>query len=369
MKTKVLSIILVAIVLASCGKQDKQKQLIELRKQHDAISEQIKKLEDELSKADSTNTKNLGSRVAVTQLKTTTFNHFIEVQGKVDGDENVAVSTQTGGLIQQILVKEGDHVSKGQILARLDDNVLQQNLKDLQNSLEFATSLYDKQKALWDQKIGSEVQYLSAKNNKEGLEHKIATLKDQISLMCLVSPINGTVEDIPAKLGQMVAPGLVAFRVVNFAKIKIVADLAEAYTSRVNNGDLVNVYLPDLKKEVVGKVDFSSKYINPINRTFSINVRLSGVDPNIKANMIAVLKINDYKAANALPINLIQNDQKGTYIVLADKASTGNIAKRVPIVTGETYKGLTEIKSGLKLGDLVVTTGYLELENGQAINF
>ena len=369
MKTKVLSIILVAIVLASCA--DKQKQLIDLKKQRDAISEQIKKLEDDLAKSDSTKTKNLGNRVAVAEIKPTAFNHFIEVQGKVDGDENVSVSTQTGGIIQQILVKEGDQVSKGQVLARLDDNVLQQNLKDLQNSLEFATSLYDKQKALWDQKIGSEVQYLSAKNTKEGLEHKIAILKDQISLMNLISPINGTVEDIPAKLGQMVAPGLVAFRVVNFAKVKIVAELAEAYTSRVNDGDLVNVYFPDLNKEVVGKVNFSSKYINPTNRTFSINVRLSGVDPNLKANMIAVLKINDYKAANALvvPINLIQNDQTGTYIVLANKAANGNIAKRVPVIAGETYKGLTEIKSGLKQGDLVVTAGYLELENGQAINF
>jgi RND family efflux transporter MFP subunit len=371
MKTKVSSIILAAIVLASCGGGDKQAQLKKLRQQHDQISEQIIKLESEISKSDTVKTKEQGNRVAVTELKQTVFNHFIEVQGKVDGDENVSVSCQTGGLIQQIFVKEGDQVSKGQVLAKLDDNVLQQNLKDLQNSLEFVTSLYEKQKALWDQKIGSEVQYLSAKNNKEGLEHKIATLKDQISLMSLISPINGTIEDMPVKLGQMIAPGIVAFRVVNFAKVKIIADLAEAYTSRINNGDLVSVFLPDLNKEVIGKVNFSSKYINPTNRTFSINVRLSGVDPNLKANMIAVLSINDYKMEKALvlPINLIQVDQSGSYVALAVKSTNGNIAKRVNVVPGETYKGLTEIKSGLKQGDLVITVGYLELENGQAINF
>ena len=141
----------------------------------------------------------LGTRVAVAELKPTTFNHFIEVQGRVDGDENVNVSAQMGGNVDQIFVKEGDHVSKGQVLAKLDDKVLQKNLVELQTGYDFANNMYEKQKALWDQKIGSEVQYLTAKNNKEGLERRIATLKDQISQMSITSPINGTVEDIPIK--------------------------------------------------------------------------------------------------------------------------------------------------------------------------
>jgi RND family efflux transporter MFP subunit len=371
MKTKVFSIILATIILASCGGGDKQAQLKKLRQQHDQISEQIKNLESELSKADSGKTITQGNRVAVMELKPTVFNHFIEVQGKVDGDENVSVSCQTGGLIQKIFVKEGDQVSKGQVLAKLDDNVLQQNLKDLQNSFDFANSMYEKQKALWDQKIGSEVQYLSSKNNKEGLEHKIATLKDQIALMSLISPINGTVEDMPIKIGQMLAPGLVAFRVVNFSKIKVVADLAEAYTSSIKNGDQVTVWLPDLQKEVVGTIDFTSKYINPTNRTFQVIVRLNSADKNFKANMIALLKINDYKANNAIvvPINVLQVDQSGTFISLAEKSGNGVVAKKIQVVAGLTYKGLTEVKSGLKTGDLLITAGYLGLENGQAINY
>ena len=369
MKTKVLSIALAIIVLASCG-SDKQAQLNKLRKQHDQISEQMKQLEDELAKSDSTKT-NTGIRVAVTELKPSTFNHFIEVQGKVDGDENVAVSCQTGGIVDQILVKEGQQVSKGQILAKLDDKVLQQNLKDLQSGYEFASNMYGKQKTLWDQKIGSEVQYLTAKNTKEGLENKINTLKDQIELMYLKSPINGTVEDMPIKVGQMIAPGVPAFRVVNFAKIKIVADIAEAYTALVNDGDMVSVYLPDLKQEITGKVDFSSKFISPTNRTFSINVRLNGGNLKIKANMIAVLKINDYKASNALvvPINVIQSDSKGNFVLIAKKNKKGSTVKKAVVNSGETFQGMTEIKSGLKTGDLVITSGYLDLENGQAINF
>lgn len=367
MKTKILGIAL-AILIVACH-QDKQTQLTNLKKQRDALNEQIKTLEDELAKSDTGVV--LGTRVAVAELKPTTFNHFIEVQGRVDGDENVNVGAQTGGIVDQIFVKEGDHVSKGQVLAKLDDKVLQKNLVELQTGYDFANNMYEKQKALWDQKIGSEVQYLTAKNNKEGLERKIATLKDQISQMSITSPINGTIEDIPIKLGQMLSPGLTAFRVVNFSTIKVVADIAEAYTSQVNDGDQVAVYFPDLKKEVVGKVNFSSKFINPTNRTFTINVRLSGVDPNLKANMIATLKINDYKNPSALvvPINVVQTDGNGSYVAIVEKTSKGNVVKKITVTPGIVYNGLSEIKSGLKEGDKIITAGYLDLENGQAINF
>ncbi len=367
MKTKILSIAL-AILIVACH-QDKQAQLVNLKKQRDALSEQIKTLEDEQAKSDTG--KVLGTRVAVTELKPDIFNHFIEVQGKVDGDENINVSAQMGGNVDQIYVKEGDHVTKGQVLAKLDDKVLQKNLVELQTGYDFANSMYEKQKALWDQKIGSEVQYLTAKNSKEGLERRIATLKDQISQMSITSPINGTIEDITIKVGQMLAPGIIAFRVVNFSTIKVVADIAEAYTSQVNDGDQVAVYFPDLKKEVIGKVNFSSKFINPTNRTFSVNVRLAGVDPNIKANMIATLKINDYRSPAALvvPINVVQTDASGSYVAIAERTSKGDVVKKVNVTPGIVYNGLTEIKSGLKKGDRIITTGYLDLENGQAINF
>ncbi len=368
MKTKIISLALI-ILMVACH-QDKQAELVKMKKDRDALNEKIKTIEDELAKSDSSNLI-LGTRVAVTELKPSLFNHYIEVQGRVDGDENVNVSTQMGGIVNQIFVKEGDHVSKGQVLAKLDDKVLQKNLVELQTGYDFANSMYEKQKALWDQKIGSEVQYLTAKNNKEGLERRIATLKDQIAQMSITSPVDGNVEDIPLKVGQMMNPGLIAFRVVNFSTIKVMADIAEAYTSQVNNGDIVKVFFPDLKKEVVGKINFSSKFINPTNRTFSVTVRLADVDPNLKANMIAVLKINDYQDKNALvvPINEVQTDKLGNYVLIAEKTGNRDIAKRIPIVCGVTYQGLTEIKSGLKTGDLVISDGYLDIENGQIINF
>jgi RND family efflux transporter MFP subunit len=368
MKTKIISLALI-ILMVACH-QDKQAELVKLKKDRDVLNEKIKTIEDELTKTDSSNLI-LGTRVAVTELKPSPFNHYIEVQGRVDGDENVNVSTQMGGIVNQIFVKEGDHVSKGQVLAKLDDKVLQRNMVELQTGYDFANSMYEKQKALWDQKIGSEVQYLTAKNNKEGLERRIATLKDQIAQMSITSPVDGNVEDIPLKIGQMMAPGIIAFRVVNFSTIKVMADIAEAYTSQVNNGDIVKVFFPDLKKEVIGKINFSSKFINPTNRTFSVTVRLADVDPNLKANMIAVLKINDYKNLNALvvPVNVVQTDQTGSYVAIAEKSTKGNIVKKVEVTPGIIYNGLSEIKSGLKPGDKIITTGYLDLEDGQAINF
>jgi membrane fusion protein, multidrug efflux system len=378
MKTKVISIFIAIMIIAgSCNndkktkeekiRQGKEKELTQLLKQHDEISDKIKKLQDELSsKVD------LGTRVAVATLKPTVFNHFIEVQGRVDGDKNVTVFAEgVGGMIDKIMVNEGQTVAAGQVLAKIDDKIYQDNLKASLSNLEFVTAMYNKQKALWDQKIGSEVQFLDIKSKKETLESAVSVIKEQIDMCLIKSPVGGTVEDMPGKVGQLVGPGVIAFRVINLSSLKVVSDLAESYTSRINIGDKVSVYLPDLHKEVEGKVDYCSKFINPTNRTFQVGARFLSFDNDLKANMIAVVRINDYKAMDALvvPINIIQSDLTGSYVVLAENTPQGNKAKRVAVTVGITYKGLTEIKSGLKQGDVLVTAGYLDLENGQAINY
>jgi membrane fusion protein, multidrug efflux system len=370
MKHKVVSIFIAVLIVAGSCKQDQQAQLSKLRKQHDEISDKIKKLEDDIAAKDTT--EKTGVRVAVSELKPSVFDHYIEVQGKVDGDQNVNVYAEgAGGMISQIYVKEGQNVSGGQMLARLDDKLYQESLKSLQANLEYVTAMYNKQKSLWDQKIGSEVQFLDIKSKKESLESNVAALKEQINMCYVKAPVSGTVEDIPVKIGQLVGPGIIAFRVVNLASLKIVADLAEAYTSHVNIGDKVSVFLPDLNKEAEGKIDYCSKFINPTNRTFQVGIRLVSFDNNLKANMIATLKINDYKAPKALvvSINMVQTDQSGSYVLVAEKNSKDAKAKRIPVVVGSTYKGDAEIISGLKPGDLVITAGYLDLENGQAINY
>jgi membrane fusion protein (multidrug efflux system) len=359
----------VFLTVVSCS-SNKQDQLNALKKKHDIVTEQIKQLEKEIAAGDTTLIAESNSpKVAVTELKPGVFNHFIEVQGKLDGEENLGVSAKAPGTVETVYVRMGDKVSKAQVLAKLDDNILQQTLKQMSDNLVFVNELFEKQQKLWDQKIGSEVQYLSAKNSKESLENSIKTIQDQINMMRVVSPIDGTVEDVAIKIGQSVGPGLPIFRVVNFSTMKVVADIAEAYSSRVNVGDEVIVRFPDLQKEMTAKISSASKYIGVQNRTFQIEVRMKPEFDNFKANMIAILKINDYRAENAmmLPVNLIQNDQEGSFVFVAEKGSFSYTARKHPIKAGQTYNGMVEITDGLKAGDLLISAGQIDLQDGETV--
>jgi membrane fusion protein, multidrug efflux system len=361
--------LLVFLTVVSCS-SDKQAQLSTLKVKHDKLAEKISKLEKEIAANDTSLLKKDNSpKVAVTAMKPEVFNHFIEVQGKLDGEENLGVSAKAPGTVESVFVHMGDKVSKGQILAKLDDAILQQTLKQMTDNLAFVTELFEKQQKLWDQKIGSEVQYLSAKNNKETLENSIKTIQDQINMMRIVSPINGTVEDVAIKIGQSVAPGLPVFRVVNFSTMKIVADIAEAYSSRVNVGDEVVLRFPDLQREMTANISSVSKYIGAQNRTFQIEVRLKPEFNNFKANMIVILKINDYRTDNALvlPINIVQNDKQGSYVFVAEGANSSFFAKKHAIQVGQSYNGLVEIKEGLKAGDLLISAGQLDLQDGETV--
>ncbi len=359
--------VLLTVVSCSSNKQD---QLSALKKKHDILTEQIKTLEAEIASSDTTFKETVNSlKVAVKEMKPGIFNHFIEVQGKLDGEENLGVSAQVPGTVEAVYVRMGDKVTKDQILAKLDDAILQQTLLQLTNNLEYAKKLYEKQSSLWEQKIGSEVQYLTAKNAMENLENTIKTTKNQIEMMNIVSPISGTIEDVAVRIGQSVAPGLPAFRVVNFSTMKVVADIAESYSSRVNAGDEVLVYFPDLQREMKSKISSASKYIGSQNRTFQVEVRMRPESNNFKANMIAILKINDYRSEKAmsLPINLIQNDKEGSFVYVAEKGNPSYFAKKYPVTIGQSYNGMVEITKGLKEGDLLITAGQLDLQDGEAI--
>ena len=368
MKTLFIYIIALAF-LASCGEsEEKQAQLEQLKKERDQLSMKINKLEKQLYPEGSV----AATTVMIDTLTKAPFNHYIEVQGRVDGNKNIGVSPRTPGVVNNVFVKEGDYVRKGQILAELDAQVLKQSLKELESQLAFSTDLYNKQKALWDQKIGSEVQYMTAKNNKESLENKIATVKGQIKMSNITSPINGTVEEIPIKVGQMAAVGFPAFRVVNFSKAKAVAEVGEAYTANINTGDQVQVYLPDLEEEFDRKVTFASKYIDPVNRTFVVEVELPTNHMVYRANMIAVMRIKDYynPSAIAIPQNYIQSSRdEGHYVFTAVEEDGKKLARKKYIKAGITYNGLTEIESGLTDNDLIITAGYKDLYDGQPIDY
>jgi membrane fusion protein (multidrug efflux system) len=366
---KTLLILCLLIMAIACSSPDKKAKLENLKKEHDKIAGQIAALEKELNASDKTQ----AIIVSIQPLTLQLFEHYIEVQGRIDGNENIGVSPRSVGVVTRILVKEGDYVKKGQVLAEMDAEVLKRNLADLQSQLSFVSDLFEKQKALWDQKIGSEVQYLTAKNNKESIENKIASLKDQISMSSITAPIDGTVEDIPIKVGQMAAAGVPAFRVINFAKAKAVADVGEAYSSKIKTGDQVKIFLPDFNVELQQNVTFASKFINPTNRTFIVEVELPP-SPGLvyRANMIAVIRIKDYANASTIAIsqNFIQSSgHEGVYVFLAKEENGKKVARKTYIKTGVTYNGLTEVMSGLTDKDKLITAGYKDLYDGQVIDY
>ncbi|MBL7905491.1 MAG: efflux RND transporter periplasmic adaptor subunit [Bacteroidales bacterium] len=371
MKTLNKTLLLAVIVMfaAACGNTvDKQAELTKLKKQRDELNVKIKAIEDELAQKDGSGLKKL-TDVLVTEIQPSAFEHFLEVQGKVDGEDNLAVSAQMGGVITDVFVKEGDAVKKGQIMAQIDNSVLKQQIEGVKTQLTFATNIYNKQKALWEKQIGSELQYLSAKNNKESLEANLSTLNDQMEMTRIKSPINGTVEEVNLKLGQMASPGMPAIRVVNFSSVKILADISEAYAPKVKTGNKVLVSFPDFNTEIEGKIHFTSKYINPVNRTFQTEVRLGPGKVEYRANMMAVVKINDYSNPSAIvvPVSVIRESTTGKYIYLAREENGSVVARRQTVTVGNTYNGMAEITSGLTKGEKVITTGYNSLVEGQLL--
>ena len=357
-------IYLVALVfIAACAKpKDKKAELEELKKKRTSLNAKIAELEKEVG---TTKTQEIVD-VSVVELSPVVFKSYVEVQGKVDAQENVQVSPEMPGVITALYVRAGQNVSKGQLLAQLDDKVLRQNVAQLQTQLDLAKTLYQRQKNLWDQQIGTEVQYLNAKTQKEGLEKQMAVLRSQISMYRIKSPISGTVDQMDLKLGQAVSPGMPGITVVNASNLRVKAEVAESYAGKVNSGDEVNVILPDVPDSLSTTVSFASRVIDPSSRSFDVEVKLPS-RKSYRPNMLAILKIVDYKVDDAItvPVNAIQKSESGEYVFV----SANGKARKVDIKTGKVSEGKAQVLSGLKAGDKVVTLGFQDLNEGDSLRF
>ena len=300
----------------------------------------------------------------VLEVTESSFQNYLEVQGKIDAEENVQVNPEAPGVVTAVFATIGQNVVKGQVLAQIDDQVLRQNISELQNQLELATTLFERQKNLWNQKIGTEVQYLNAKTQKDAAERRIATLRSQMSMYKIKSPISGSIDAMDLKVGQAVMPGISGIRVVNANKLTAKAQIAESYASRVNQGDNVQVILPDVPDTVLTRISFASKTIDQISRSFNVEIKLPS-NRNYRPNMLAVLKIIDYQNAKAfvIPVNAIQKAENGDYVFVSENKK----AKRVNIQTGRVSEGRAEILSGIKAGDQVIVAGMNGLSPGDLI--
>lgn len=352
------------LFLAACGNnpKDKKAQLEKLKKEQANINKKITALEAEIG----TDKDDAAKDVEVYAVKTGSFKNYIEIQGKVDAEKNVQVNPEAQGVLTKVYATIGQNVSKGQVLAQIDDAVLRQNIAQLQTSLDLATNLFNRQKNLWDQKIGTEVQFLNAKSQKDGLERQMDVLKQQASMYKIKAPISGTVDQMDYKVGQAVQPGVPGIRIVNADDLKAKALVSETYAGRINQGDEVMVILPDAQDTVKTKISFASKTIDAMSRSFNVEVKLPS-RKNFRPNMIAVLKIVDYSnnEAEIVPIKAIQKSERGEYLMIAEAGK----AKKVEVKVGNVYDGKAEILSGIKDGDKVITVGLNGLNEGDAVSF
>ncbi|MFN0049242.1 MAG: efflux RND transporter periplasmic adaptor subunit, partial [Cytophagales bacterium] len=359
-------------LLIACGKQegDKKAQLETLKTQQAETADKIKALEAEIAltdtapKAETTKAK----LVKVDTIKLSAFNHFVEIQGQVDTDDNIVVTGETPGILVDLKVKTGDKVSKGTVLGEVDATIIRKAIAEVETSYDLVKTIFEKQEKLYKDNVGTEIQYLQAKSNKESLEAKMVSLREQLKKTKITSPINGYVDEVMTKEGEMVSQMRGSFRIVNNSGFKIKGEIAESYVGKVNIGDEVTVRFPDLNKELKAKISVVGSSISEMNRTFALEIKLPAMSSEIKPNMIAYLKINDFTKAKAVvvPINTVQKSATGNYIfVVSDK----NTTERRVVTLGNTYGSDALITEGLKSGDKVITFGFSDLVDGQAVKF
>lgn len=350
------------VLLAACSNKpkDKKTELADLKKQQAELNAKVAKLQAEVGTTDSTAATEVGAIV----LKTAQFVNYVQIQGKIDAQDNVTAYPQTPGTITAIYVKAGQHVSRGQVLVQLDNNVMKQNIAQSEAQVSLNKTLYQRQKALWDQKIGTEVQFLQAQTTLQASEKALAALRQQNNFYRIVSPISGTIDQMDLKLGQVAQPGQTGIRIVNADNLKVKADVPESYAASVNTGNTVKILVPDAKDSLETKVTFAAKAIDPTSRSFSVEVKLP-VRNSLRPNMTAILKIADYSKTNAVvvPVKAIQRSEEGDFVYI----NNNGIAKKVVIKAGVTYGGQTEILSGLKAGDELITDGTADIEDGDKV--
>lgn len=348
---------------------NKRAELARLKTQIQTINEKIAVLEQEIQELDTSVRVEKARLVKTTEVAPATFTHYIDIQGKISAEDELMVSPRTAGTVSSILVQVGSQVRSGQVIGLLDDAIIKQNLALLQNQLDFATDIFNKQKSLWDQNIGTEVQYLSAQNNVEAIKKQIAALQEQKNLNLIKSPISGVVDELFIKIGQTVAPGTPCVRVINLSRLTAKADVAEAFAGKIKPGNPVVIDIPDLNKQIQTKLSYIGKTVNPVGRTFNVQSELK-TDAALMPNMIAVMRIIDYQNNQAvvLPVNYVQKDGIGSFVYVAQQQGERWVAHKKSVTVGQIYDKSAEIVEGIQVGDRVISVGYLEVNDGELLS-
>lgn len=382
---KIYSIVFVTLVLFSCGNKNEQSvaeviatkninqirtKKTELDQKVQEISNDIKKLNAQIELLDTL--KKVPLVTAIT-IEKEIFTHYVELQGNVKTKQNVLIYPEMAGTLETVAVKEGQRVTKGQVLANIDDGGMAQQVAQLETTLALAKTTYERQKRLWDQKIGSEIQFLQTKTNFEASQNQLAQLKKQLDKSTIRAPFSGVIDDVIKDEGTVVAPGPGAevFRIVNLSNMFIEADVPETYIKSVVPGKTVKIEFPILDKKLDTEVRQTGNFINPANRTFKVEVGVPNQDRSIKPNLTAKLKINDYTSTEAIliPQSIISENAEGKQYVYKITGIRNNIgtAKQVVVKTGKTQGDVIEILEGIAEGDQLIKAGARSVKDGQEI--
>lgn len=360
---KNISIFAFLFLLVGCGTEleKKQEELKTKRGELSTIKGEIKELEKSIAELDTSNVVEDYPAVFTQPIAKQNFESFVEVHGVVESDKNVMVMPEAQGIIRSISVRNGQHVRKGQTLGRIDTDIIYKNIAEIKKSLEFATEVFVKQEKLFKQNVGTELQYLEAKNRKESLEQSLKTLQSQASKGTISSPIDGKIDEVYPKTGEMASPQTPFVRIVNTNDVYLNLDVSESFLNKIQIGDEVQARFPYQKDTLNVKVDYKGNFINPNNRTFKVHCNIKKVNKTLPPNLLAVVRLRDELIENTVivPTHIIKNDGKSDFVFVIEN---GRAVKKT-ITTGPTYQVKTVVLSGLEEGQQLVVEGHKGLTN------
>jgi len=346
--------------------EKKKSKLTKLKNEMAELKSEIDALEAEIAEIDPETDAN-EILVTTLPLNKKPFRHYLELRGSVESRKNVMLSAETMGRVEKVYVTEGQKVSKGQVLVLLDDAIIQNNIDEVTTQLELAEAVYKRQKRLWDQKIGTEIQYLEAKNSYNSLKARKETLNAQLKQTRIKAPFSGTVDKVDVKVGEMLQPGMPAIRIVSPRDMYIQADVSEAYIGAFSAGDEVEVTFPGADKTFTSKVKAVSNVLKPDNRTFQMEIQLPKTNSfEYRPNQLAVIKIADYEQEDAvvIPTNVIQAGRDGKFVYTLTKKEGEQVAAKTMIEVGKSQGGETEVVAGLKGDEIIIDKGFREVSDG-----
>jgi membrane fusion protein (multidrug efflux system) len=377
---QLITLLTFSVFIISCGNKEnasiddliKAKNLKELQAKKNLLQVDLAKIDAALATLETK--KETEALVSTQVVKDTLFNHYLEIQGNVDTKENILVQPEMPGTLVTLNVKAGQKVTKGQILGRVDDSGTSDQVASLETQYQLAKTTFERQKNLWNQKIGSEIQYLQAQTQMVSLQKSVAQAKAMLSKTLIRAPFSGTIDEVFVERGQVVAPSQMGLmRIVNLSNMYVATNVPESYIGKLKVGTEVDVFLTSLGKTYKGKVRQIGNYINPNNRSFGIEVSVPNPQNLLRPNQVAKLKVIDYinKKAVVVPTNIIQQDGQGNqfvFVVNNATAKTG-VAKKVTVKVGQSADNVTEILEGIITDDVIVTEGFSTLIEGTKLNF